>query len=192
MAITTVPAPSSLTDAEVAAGLVRGEEACLGVAYQRWGGLVQALACRALADAREAEDVVQQVFVAAWHGREGYRPDRGPLPSWLVGIARRKIADACAARARRAELVSAAGGALPADGAAAEQPDAVLDRVLLLRELGKLPPAQRRVLCLAFYGELSQAQIAERTGLPLGTVKSHTRRGLRRLRRGLSADPTRP
>lgn len=61
-------------------------------------------------------------------------------------------------------------------------PDEVLDRVLLVEALSRLPQAQREVLCLAFYEDLTQAQIAERTGAPLGTVKSHARRGLHRLR----------
>jgi RNA polymerase sigma-70 factor (ECF subfamily) len=61
-------------------------------------------------------------------------------------------------------------------------PDEVLDRVLLVEALARLPQAQREVLCMAFYEDLTQVQIAERTGVPLGTVKSHARRGLHRLR----------
>ncbi len=64
-------------------------------------------------------------------------------------------------------------------------PDDVLDRVLLVDALSRLPSGQREVLCLAFYEDLTQIQIAERTGMPLGTVKSHTRRGLLRLREGI-------
>lgn len=63
--------------------------------------------------------------------------------------------------------------------------DEVLDRVLLVDALSRLPRGQREVLCMAFYEDLTQAQIAERTGTPLGTVKSHTRRGLLRLREGI-------
>ncbi|MCQ9182969.1 sigma-70 family RNA polymerase sigma factor [Streptomyces sp. IBSBF 2953] len=183
------PAEDSLADEELAAGFAAGDEACLAAAYHRWGALVYTLGRRSLGDAREAEDVTQTVFLAAWRGRAGFAPRRGTLSAWLVGITRRKIADALAARTRRAELVAAAGARMsvgPAEGGT--QPDAVLDRVLIGRELARLPAAQRRVLTLAFYDDLTQPQIADLTGWPLGTVKSHARRGLHRLGRCLQED----
>ncbi|MCT4351836.1 sigma-70 family RNA polymerase sigma factor [Streptomyces sp. Je 1-79] len=171
------------------AGLVHGDEYCLVLAYRRWGSLVHTLASRTLGDSREAEDVTQQVFLAAWRGHQGYRPDRGPVPAWLVGIARRKIADALSARTRRTALVAAAGAALPPPSVTADGPDHVLDRIVVTSELDRLPRVQRDVLTLAFFGDLTQAQIARRTGLPLGTVKSHARRGMQRLRCRLAPDP---
>ncbi|MET7288923.1 sigma-70 family RNA polymerase sigma factor [Streptomyces sp. NPDC005573] len=175
-------------DEELAEGLVAGDEACLAAAYRRWSALVYALARRSLGDAVEAEDVTQQVFLGVWRGRRGYRPERGPLGGWIVGIARRKIFDALSARTRRSELVAAAGSALAhaaADASLDTGSEAVLDRVLVQRELERLPDTQRRVLYLAFYEDLTQTQIADRTGWPLGTVKSHARRGLHQLRRSL-------
>ncbi|MEW2465848.1 sigma-70 family RNA polymerase sigma factor [Streptomyces sp. NPDC046994] len=174
--------PRPLADDELARGLRAGDEACLTEAYRRWSPMVHALAWRCLGDAREAEDVTQQVFLGVWRGRGGYRPDRGALPGWITGIARRKIADALSARTRRGELVSSAASSLgPADSGSA-QPETLLDRVVVRRELARLPAAQRQVLCLAYYEDLTQTQIAAHTGWPLGTVKSHARRGLRRLR----------
>ncbi|MFE4306931.1 sigma-70 family RNA polymerase sigma factor [Streptomyces sp. NPDC056891] len=181
--------PRPLSDREVADGFVSGDETCLAVAHARWHGLVHALAARTLGDAREAEDVGQQVFLAAWRGRAGYRPERGPFPGWLVGITRRKIADALAARTRRRDLVVAVGERLSPDGVSVPDHDRVVDRLVVTGELAKLPAAQREVLAMAFYGDLTQVQIAERTGMPLGTVKSHARRGLDRMRRSLSAAP---
>ncbi len=107
----------AVSDAAIGEGLVRGDERCLALAYERWGGLVLALATRTLGDAREAEDVTQQVFLAAWHGRAAPVGARR-LPGWLVGITRRKIADALSARTRRLALVAAAGAVLPGSAVA--------------------------------------------------------------------------
>ncbi|MFJ2260690.1 sigma-70 family RNA polymerase sigma factor [Streptomyces sp. NPDC087844] len=180
-----VPLEEPLTDEELARGLVRGDEACLAAAHDRWSPLVLTLARRALGDDREAEDVTQQVFLGVWRGRHGYRPERGTIAGWIVGITKRKIADALAARTRRAELVASAGAVLVLADPVTERPEAVLDRVLVGREMAKLPTPQQRVLRLAFYEDLTQTQIARRTGLPLGTVKSHARRGLHQLKHGL-------
>ncbi|MET8944394.1 sigma-70 family RNA polymerase sigma factor [Streptomyces sp. NPDC004542] len=178
------PVEESLADEELARGLVAGEEACLAAAYRRWSALVYTLALRSLGDAGEAEDVTQQVFLGVWRGRRGYRPERGPLGGWIVGITRRKVADALSARTRRGDVVTAAAEALAGTGTP-EEPTSAVDRVLVRHELARLPAPQRRVLYLAFYDDLTQTQIAERTGWPLGTVKSHARRGLHRLRHGL-------
>ncbi|MEU2620714.1 sigma-70 family RNA polymerase sigma factor [Streptomyces sp. NPDC007157] len=180
-AVASVPAAESLTDEELARGVVAGDEDCLEAAYHRWSALVHTLAWRSLGDAREAEDVTQQVFLGVWRGRGGFRPERGSFGAWITGITRRKIADAVAARTRRLALVASAGSSLALADPAARQPDAALDRVIVLHELAKLPAPQQRVLRLAFYEDLTHTQIAERTGWPLGTVKSHARRGLRRL-----------
>ncbi|MFE2277403.1 sigma-70 family RNA polymerase sigma factor [Streptomyces sp. NPDC059454] len=170
---------------ELARGLLAADENAFAAVYRRWGSLVHTMATRSLGDTYEAEDVTQQVFLGAWRGREGYRPEKGPLGSWLVGITRRKIVDALAARTRRLTLIDTvahdADERRPGEG----RPDEVLDRVLLVDVLSRLPRSQREVLCLAFYEDLTQVQIAERTGMPLGTVKSHTRRGLHRLREGI-------
>ncbi|AXL87031.1 siderophore-interacting protein [Streptomyces sp. CB09001] len=176
------PVEETRYEEELAQGLVNADEEAFAAIYRRWGSLVHTMATRSLGDTHEAEDVTQQVFVGAWRGRHGFRPERGPLGAWLVGITRRKIVDALAARTRRLSLIESAGQDVTPARLVRPAPDEVLDRVLLLEALSRLPPAQREVLCLAFYEDLTQAQIAERTGAPLGTVKSHARRGLHRLR----------
>ncbi|MEU6144434.1 sigma-70 family RNA polymerase sigma factor [Streptomyces sp. NPDC047081] len=176
------PVEESSRDEELARGVVAGDEECLALAYRRWSALVHAVARRSLGDTQDAEDVTQQVFLGVWRGRAGYRAERGSFAGWLVGITRRKIADTLSARTRGRELLGAAGAALLVSDPGRERPEAVLDRVLLRQELAGLPAPQQRVLRLAFYEDLTQTQIAERTGWPLGTVKSHARRGLRRLR----------
>ncbi|MFI8320217.1 sigma-70 family RNA polymerase sigma factor [Streptomyces sp. NPDC085529] len=172
-------------DDGIARGLVGGDEQCLAAAYRRWGPLVQALAVRALGDPREAEDITQQVFVAVWRGRANFRPERGSLSAWLVGITRRKIADALSARTRRTRLAASLGAALEHEGRRSEEPEQVLERLVVGEELARLPRVQRDVLELAYFADLTQTQIADRTGMPLGTVKSHARRGLLRMRHSL-------
>ncbi|MFF8805929.1 sigma-70 family RNA polymerase sigma factor [Streptomyces omiyaensis] len=174
----------------IARGLVRGDEHCLAAAYHRWGRLVHTLAARALGDPREAEDVTQQVFVAAWHGRANFRPERGSLPAWLIGITRRKIADALTSRTRRVELAATLGATLEHADRTDESPERILDRLVVTEELARLPRVQRDVLALAYFADLTQTQIADRTGMPLGTVKSHARRGLQRMRHSLAPAAT--
>ncbi|MEV5427974.1 sigma-70 family RNA polymerase sigma factor [Streptomyces sp. NPDC052701] len=178
--------PAAEAAADLAARFAAGDEAALADVYRAWSPLVHTVARRSLGDAGEAEDVTQNVFLAAWRGRARYDPGRGTLSAWLMGITRRKVVDALAARTRRGELVAEAGSLLVLDTRRqTSEPNAVLDRVFVGRELEKLPEAQRRVVSLAFYDDLTQTQISQVTGWPLGTVKSHARRGLHRLGRRL-------
>ncbi|MCF6379030.1 RNA polymerase sigma factor [Nocardioides KLBMP 9356] len=168
------------TDVEtVAARLVAGDETAVEEVYDRWSALVHTFALRALGDAHDAEDVTQQVFVAAWHSRHTLTPSPAALPAWLIGIARHKIADVRAARARDARKAEAAL-AVDGVGLAAEQSadHDVAERLVVRQVVQDLPDPRKTILFLAFWEEQSHAEIAEATGLPLGTVKSHVRRGL--------------
>ena len=182
-------APGEPDDAEVARRFAAGDEQALAWAYERWGGQLHGMAVRAFGPGPDAEDVTQQTFVSAWTGRAGFRPERGPLPAWLVGICRHKIADAWERldRQRRAAQAAAAEAqsirAMPAG-----VDTAVADRVLLLDELELIGQPQRGIIELAFFEDLTHVEIAARTGLPLGTVKSHIRRTLERLRTRLEVD----
>ncbi len=182
-------------DAALGRAFAAGEDAALAAAFTRWGPLVHGMAARAVG-ASDAEDVLQAVFVSAWRTRAGFDPSRGTLAGWLVGITRHRIADALGARHRRGEVLTdpavlhlgAAGSApRPAPGEGAGEHDAATDRMVLVGELEALGPAQRTVVAMAFFEDLTQAQIAARTGMPLGTVKSHLRRSLLHLRDRLEA-----
>lgn len=172
-------APGSVDDHALAAAFAAGDEWALREAYGRWSPLVFRLALRSLGDRTDAEDVTQQVFISAWRTRSGFDDSRSALSAWIVGITRHRIADAHEARSRTRRLEEA----LVAEASARpEAVDDVADRVMVAEELDRLEPVPRRVMQLAFYDQLSHSQIAETLGLPVGTVKSHVRRSLTRLR----------
>lgn len=139
-----------------------------------------------LPSTQDAEDLVQQVFVAAWRQRHRYDPQRASLLTWLLGIARNKAID----RLRRLERESR----LPIDQPVATEDETArtADRLLVHEALSWLRPEQQHILELAFYDDLTHQQIADKLDLPLGTVKSHARRGLQRLRRILDTGTVSP
>lgn len=168
-------------DDGLAAAFATGDERALAEIYARWSSLVYTIALRSLGSVPDAEDVTQRVFVAAWSSRAAFDTGRSRLPAWLVGIARFKIADAHAARshARQTQerLVAAAH---PSD--LVSDPIDIVDKILVADEIARLEPDAQQVVRLAFFEDLSHVQIADRLGLPLGTVKSHIRRSLERMR----------
>jgi RNA polymerase sigma-70 factor (ECF subfamily) len=174
-------------DGDVSGAFSRGDPDALALVYARFGSLVYSIALRALGAQPDAEDVTQQVFVAAWRSQDSFDPGRGTLGGWLVTITRNKVADALRERQRDGRVLRQAAG-----GATVQAPEApsdqVLDRIVLADELAQLPDSQRLVMVLAFYSDLTHEQIADVLGLPLGTVKSHIRRGLARMRSRLEAD----
>jgi len=175
------------TDGDVAAAFIKGRPDALPLAYERFAPLVYTLALRSLGVVPDAEDVTQQVFVAAWRSRHTFDPGRGSLSGWLIAITRNKITDTLQQRQRdRRVLTQVASQATPAQAGGAA--DRVVDRVVLADELSCLPEPQRLVMILAFYSDLTHEQVAQALGMPLGTVKSHIRRGLLRLRARLEAD----
>ena len=165
-----------------------GEEWALEEAYRRWAGVIFTVAWRACGSKEDAEDIVQVVFVSAWRGRITFDPTKAALPAWLLGVSKNKIADHWAARAREARRIEAVERASETAPAAEEGVDQIADRVLLADELAHLDQPQRKIMELAFYQDLTHSQIASLMTLPLGTVKSHIRRSLERLRQRLEVE----
>ena len=201
----------STDDAAVVLEMAAGSEAALETLYDRYATAIFAAAYRLTSDRGTAEEVVQETFLALWNRAETFDPTAGSLAAWLHAIARNRTIDRLRAAGRRPSLValsSAAGPDEDADaGARAARlgrlgrrrgaaPDRVPSRPIAavgLREahparaLATMPEAERTVILLAYQEELSQSEIAERLGWPLGTVKTRTRRALLRLREGLGA-----
>lgn len=177
-------------DVKLAAAFPAGDGDILRQVYDRYGGLVYRIALRALPTPGDAEEVTQTTFVSAWHARSTYRPERAPLSAWLGSIARRRAIDRL--RVLNRERLASEAAAMDAQREQAISTDdvsgRVIDRIVVADELALLPEPQRRVLQLAFYDDLTHTQIVGVTGLPLGTVKSHLRRGLLQLRHRWEVD----
>jgi RNA polymerase sigma-70 factor (ECF subfamily) len=165
--------------------IAAGDPAAVPDCLARYGGLVWSLARRFLGNAADAEDAVQDVFIELWKKAARYDPSRGSEPTYVTMVARRRLID----RKRKAGRAPAAQP-LPDEAPAR----AGRDRVELEDEaaraaavLGELREDERRVIRMAVYQGLTHEEIAAATGLPIGTVKTHIRRGLIRVRERLAA-----
>ncbi|HKM62838.1 MAG TPA: sigma-70 family RNA polymerase sigma factor [Acidisphaera sp.] len=182
---------AALVDAgEDAAGLLRavagGDRRALRRLYEIEAGRLHAVALRIVRDASLAADVLHDAFLSVWRNAAQFDPARGAASAWLTGIVRNRALDI----ARRASR-EVTGTELPET--VDETPDALSDAVrtqeeaALHRCLGTLEEDRRGLIVMAFVGGLTHAEVAQRSGIPLGTVKSHIRRGLLALRSCLEA-----
>ena len=164
-------------DAALLERIVARDACSVSVLYDRHARLLFNLILRILRDRADAEDVLQEVFVAVWTRAESYNPTLGPPAAWLVRIARNRAIDRFRANAARGRLADASQdqpAAAPATG-----PE---DRHDVVRALGVLPPEQRELVEQAYFMGLTHSELATRFGLPLGTVKTRVRNGLLALR----------
>jgi RNA polymerase sigma-70 factor (ECF subfamily) len=201
---------SAADDAALVREVAAGSQSALGALYDRYVDAVYAAASRLTSDRQVAEEVVQETFLALWNRAELFNPALGSLAAWLHTIARNRTVDRLRAAGRRPNLI-------PLSSAAGEdeQAGAALDRLVaagnviggaavglgpegelaagelqqvLRGALAELPEPERTAIVLAYREELTQTEIAERLGWPLGTVKTRTRRALLRLREALAEE----
>jgi RNA polymerase sigma-70 factor, ECF subfamily len=168
-------------DAELIRRMRRGDEAALEALYGRYGDLLYTLALRIVGDPELAREVLQDTLLRAWDGRETYDAARGRVAWWLMGIARNRAVDMLRSRSHQARLRegSRLDAARPVEAVA---PDAVALRHAVGQALAGLSGVQREAIELAYYGGLTQAEIAAKLQEPLGTIKSRTREAMQRLR----------
>jgi RNA polymerase sigma-70 factor, ECF subfamily len=194
-------------DAAIVRRMVAGSEQALELIYDRYASAIFAAAYRLTADRGTAEEVVQETFLALWNRAESFDAAVGSLAAWLHTIARNRAIDRLRAAGRRPSLVAlssaagsdedhtqalerlVSGGAVIAGAQPPESPEAAFDAAgrheTIRSALAEMSEVERMVILLAYQDELSQSEIAERLGWPLGTVKTRTRRALLRLREAL-------
>jgi RNA polymerase sigma-70 factor (ECF subfamily) len=176
-------------DAELVRAVARGESDALARLYDRYSGLLLGLAARILGAVGDAEEVLQETFLQVWNQASRYDASRSSVSTWLVLIARSRAID----RLRNVRVVQRTLTTVQQESrethASSRGVQNVLNaerRLRLREELDRLPAEQREVLELAFYGGHTQSEIAERTGIPLGTVKTRTLLAVKKLRRALA------
>jgi RNA polymerase sigma-70 factor (ECF subfamily) len=164
-----------------------GHRPALEQLYDRHASLVFTLALRILRNQADAEEVTQEVFLQVWREASRYDPTRGTPQAWIVMLTRTRAIDKLRAARRlgdhRREAANVEGMEVrPARGT----DDQMADRQLVLGALARLSSAQRQILELVYYEGLTQTEIADRMGLPLGTVKTRIRTGVEHLRTALN------
>ena len=169
------------TDEALVEAVARADEDALGELYDRFGKVAYGLAYKILQDAALAEDAVQEAFLQIWRTAGSYRPERAKASTWLLTFVHRRAVDLVRREERRR--------AIPADplpeppGSGPDEEVVARSRAEVVRDaLRRLPPEQREAIELAYYGGLTQSELAARLDQPLGTIKSRMFTGLQRLR----------
>lgn len=164
-------------DSELMRRIVGRDSQALSTLYDRYGPACLALSKRVLGDASVAEDVVQELFVKVWDSPQSYQPARGSVRTWLITTARSRSIDALRKQRTRHRIQERAGDDQPTYSLPPRRASSTVGRAV-----EGLPEDQRRVIELAYFEGLTQAEIAKELEMPLGTTKSRLRLGLSKLK----------
>jgi len=186
-------APTPAGDPELVSRAASGDERAIATLYDRYGGVLYAVAYRIVGQRADAEEVVIEAFAQAWRDAPRFETARGSVAAWLTMIARSRALDLVRARGRRERITASAAAerpdASPAMGDWRSDPAGSVDlaerRVRVREALDALSPPQRQAIELAYFEGLSQSEIAERLQEPLGTIKTRVRLGMQKLRDSL-------
>ncbi len=178
-----VAAAAGLGVEEVIARIARGERGALRSAYDAFAGRAMAIALRILRSTEEAEEVVQDTFVEIWRRAAEYRPERGTPGAWIAAIARSRAIDRLRERTRSENTLRSLASEPPRDPDPPPSESAARrqERSRVRAALAALPAEQRQTVELAYFGGLTQSEIARATGEALGTVKTRIRLGMAKL-----------
>jgi RNA polymerase sigma-70 factor (ECF subfamily) len=184
------------SDADLIGRAALGEARALEVLYDRYSGVVFSFALRIVADRQLAEEVLQEAFFRAWQQGGNFSAGRGSFVTWLLSITHNLSIDEIRKRRRRpqkadSEEPEAVLASMPDTGSGADVEDEVwlgALRETIGEALAELPPAQREAIEMAYFRGLTQREIAEALGEPLGTIKTRMRLGLQKLRDALGSD----
>ena len=183
-------APAPPADHELIVRAGAGDESAIATLYDRYGGVLYAVAYRITGQRADAEEVVVEAFAQAWRDAARFEGSRGSVAGWLTIIARSRALDLVRARSRRERITASAAAARPdvplAMGRSGPDPSTSYDHSERRRQveiaLDSLSPPQRQAIELAYFEGLSQSEIAERLQEPLGTIKTRVRLGMQKLR----------
>jgi RNA polymerase sigma-70 factor, ECF subfamily len=181
----------ALDDASLVRRMAGRQAEAVAELHDRYAGMLLALGIRVLGNPSDAEEVVQEAFLQAWNQAANYDPSRSSVSTWLVLLARSRAIDRLRSRRVGERAVVAAHAENPATHTSPTGAQDVFfreRRERVGRELQGLPAEQRQVLELAFYEGLTQSEIAAKTGIPLGTVKTRTLLAMKKLRQALRDD----
>jgi RNA polymerase sigma-70 factor, ECF subfamily len=190
----THPAGVQTSDSALVAQAAAGDERALGELYDRYGGMAFSLACAIVVEHADAEEVVADAFAQVWRSASAFDPSRGSVAAWLATIVRTRALDLVRSRRRRARVLEEAAvvtdeGETLVLAPTPESPDRGAEltetSTIVRKSLAELPLPQRRVIELAYFGGLSQSEIAAHLSEPLGTVKTRMRAGMDKLRQAL-------
>ena len=185
---------AQLDDEELMQRLRLGDLQAFRVLYGRYANLAYSTAFRVIRDAQIAEDMVQEIFVRVWRKPDSYTPARGRFVTWLTSVTRNRAVDEIRSRNRRYRHETSSPEEQEREFPGPEREDPALiaemadQRRLIIAALSGLPEEQRQTIELAYFGGLTQQEIAGRLKQPLGTVKTRIRLGMQKLRAALTPE----